>query len=213
MEDAKRTFSEIYGRGRWSNGSGSGSAPATTIGYRRFLESFMASYSIKTVIDFGCGDWQFSRLVDWRNAEYLGIDAVEEVIKRNKQIFGSDKRKFTMRLNVAGLTGDLLIVKDVLQHWPNKDVCEFKRQLSGFSHVLITNTRSMTLDRSEDRNGCDAAINEDIFLGDMRPIDLSQAPFFWPVYDVFTFNTRRERIAATDKKVTCLLNPKENVAS
>jgi len=50
-------------------GTGFGSLPWTTESYRRLLQDFLACRAIRSVVDVGCGDWQFSRLIDWR-----GID-------------------------------------------------------------------------------------------------------------------------------------------
>jgi len=42
-------FEAVYGRDRWSNGSGPGSLPSSTIEYRTFVERFMHENRISTV--------------------------------------------------------------------------------------------------------------------------------------------------------------------
>ena len=46
---------------------------ATTRGYVKSLHA-LAERRIRTVVDLGCGDWQFSKYVDWRGIEYHGYD-------------------------------------------------------------------------------------------------------------------------------------------
>ena len=59
-----------------------------------------------------------------------------------------------------------MIVKDVLQHWPNHDIQYFlKNILPKFRYALITN------DYKEN------AMNWDINIGGYRPINLEEKPF------------------------------------
>ena len=86
--------------------------------YIQFLQNFMSANNIKSVVDAGCGDWSFSKAVDWGNIHYIGIDIVKPVIERNQQRFSSSTISFLhgdmneMELPAA----DLLICKDVLHY-------------------------------------------------------------------------------------------------
>jgi hypothetical protein len=87
-------FEEIY-RGRlWGNGSGAGSDAGANAGYRRFLQSFLEENRIKSVVDFGRGDWQFSRYIDWGGARYVGLDVVPDLIEQNSRSFGTPEITF-----------------------------------------------------------------------------------------------------------------------
>ena len=77
-----QTFQAIYRDQAWVRGSGPGSSPANTIEYRAFVERFIEANSVRSVTDLGCGDWQFSHLIDWSQVEYLGLDLVPEVVGR-----------------------------------------------------------------------------------------------------------------------------------
>jgi hypothetical protein len=74
---------------------------------------------------------------------------------------------------------DLLIAKDVLQHWSNADVSNFLPKLKSFRMALIT-------------NGFDPSrmnlVNHDIESGGWRPVDLSKAPFNLDGSYVYWFN-------------------------
>ena len=74
--DARDVFTNIYETDEWKGGSGEGSTVAATAPYRRILEHVLASPDVRSVTDVGCGDWQFSGLVDWQGKAYVGIDVV-----------------------------------------------------------------------------------------------------------------------------------------
>src|SRR5689334_18951608 len=69
-EPTEDVFTDLYNSSHWGsdeNGgtSGEGSMLETTVEYREFLQDFLKTNQIQTVIDVGCGDWQFSRTLDW----------------------------------------------------------------------------------------------------------------------------------------------------
>lgn len=160
-------FVEIYRHGGWARlGSGRGSHPLYTEGYRAFLEEFIRANDVRSVVDFGCGDWAFSALVDWQGASYLGLDCVAEVIESNRARYESENVRFEV-VEFGDFTippCDLLIAKDVLQHLSNRRVREFLEQTRGTKYVLLTN------DFAWDEN-------VDIPDGGYRHLDLTKPPF------------------------------------
>jgi len=64
LTDTSQKFVDIYVNNEWDEGSGPGSAPHRNIAYRTFIENFMLNNDVKHVLDFGCGDWQFTRYVN-----------------------------------------------------------------------------------------------------------------------------------------------------
>lgn len=138
MRTHKEIFTEIYDKNVWG-GSGGGSSPENTVEYRAFLQQFLKDYNIKTVLDYGCGDWSFSHLIDWSGVQYLGVDCVPSVIKTNIKKYSKDNIVFSEHAPV--FKTDLLILKDVLQHWSNWDIVCFLDQYSALhKYILITNT-------------------------------------------------------------------------
>ena len=53
----------------WGGHSGAGSLPFWTIGYRAMLENFIAMNEIKSIVDLGCGDWQFSKFMNLEGSD------------------------------------------------------------------------------------------------------------------------------------------------
>ena len=179
MPTHSEIFDTIYRRDLWHGGSGPGSGEELTRGYRNFLRYFMRANRIASVVDLGCGDWQISRHMDWTGIDYTGVDA-SMVVLQSTQKFARDGVHF---LHADAVTealppADLLIAKDVLQHWPNADIMTFLAQLPKYRAALITNTWAP--------EGT-PRWNEDIQVGDWRPLDLSRPPFNLPGCFLFAF--------------------------
>lgn len=166
----------IWGKNAEGNGtSGHGSRVQHTAAYRNLVEQFMESHNITSVIDVGCGDWEFSQYIAWGTVNYIGYDIVEPVIQRNRARYKSANIDFIHAnfLDVDLPAADLLICKDVLQHLFNKDIIKFLAQLPKFKYCLITNeVNSNTLSSDND----DIPLNE-MRIGGMRKIDLCRPPF------------------------------------
>jgi len=167
------TFNRIYREGVWGTDpagkgiSGSGSTLEITRDYRAYLERFIKEHRVQSVVDAGCGDWNFSRTIDWGGASYLGVDIASDVIDAVRR----QHENGTIRFRVGDITeelpaADLLISKDVLQHLSNELVHKFIRnnlKKGRYKWAILTNDRGSG--------------NQDIMPGGYRAIDLSAAPF------------------------------------
>jgi len=167
------TFNRIYAEGAWGKDvagkgtSGTGSTLEITREYRAYVEDFMKTHNVKSVVDAGCGDWSFSSAIEWGDASYLGVDIASDVIAavRNKY----EKGRITFQ--VGDITdelpaADLLISKDVLQHLSNTLVHKFIRnnlRKGKYKWVILTNDRGTS--------------NRDVASGGYRAIDLAAPPF------------------------------------
>jgi len=140
--------------------------PRVTGPYRTSLEDFIRANGVRSVLDYGCGDWQFSRLIDWQQALYVGVDVVPKIIEENQR-HGCEQVEF--RISSADPSelppADLLIAKDVLQHLPNEQVMSFLAKIAPrYEMALLTN------DTGDEPN-------VDIGIGEWRALDLLGAPF------------------------------------
>src|SRR5215831_10339636 len=83
----QQIFSDVYQSHSWlgDSRSGPGSDPERTVEYRRLLQQFLREHEIRRVLDLGCGDWSFSRLIDWDGISYVGVDVVASVINNNQK--------------------------------------------------------------------------------------------------------------------------------
>lgn len=163
LPDHERVFSGYYERGEWGAERMDGSRLDTTTGYRSFIEQFIVEHGIRSVLDAGCGEWGFASAIDWKGARCKGLDISGSVIARNRALFPDVAFEQADLRDLSPHTGfDLLIVKDVLQHWSLACIRGFLAQpaLAAFRHVLLVN--------------CDdeAPANRDIPEGDWRPLNL-----------------------------------------
>ena len=133
-------FTAIYVDKVWGGGSGA-SGPDLTQPYMRMLADFMHNNAVTSVVDVGCGDWQFSRVMDWSGIRYQGFDVVDAVIDLNKERFASDNITFATLRSISDLPkADLVVCKDVLQHLPNRDVNEYLDYFSThYKYAIVTN--------------------------------------------------------------------------
>jgi SAM-dependent methyltransferase len=172
-EDPLATFRHIYQTAHWQGGSGQGSRAEVTTDYRPIVERLIGASDVRSVVDAGCGDWEFARLIDWSPVSYVGVDIVPEVITADRDAFGSDAIAFECRdlMQDSLPAGDALLCKDVLQHWPLEWIHSFvARVTSTFRYVLLTNDVSSVHSPPEMQNA-------DIAVGAWRTLDLESAPF------------------------------------
>jgi SAM-dependent methyltransferase len=181
-QDHKAVFEMIYRKSKWGNGSGSGSSEAVTRPYRQFLQNFLRKHAIRSVLDVGCGDWQFSQHMNWTGIDYLGVDASETALISARR-FERPGVRF-QRVDAMGddlPPADLLIAKDVLQHWSSDDILKFLPRLDRYRHVLITNgfpPKLLPKTNAPFRTGTS-----------YRPIDLQLEPFNLPGEYVFSYES------------------------
>ena len=169
-------FSKIYKEDLWHGGSGAGSKLENIKEYVDILQKYIDKPEVKTVLDLGCGDWQFSKFLDLSSVSYLGVDVVESVIESNSTSYSASNIKFISRdiTTYEVPKADLIICKDVLQHLSNKDVVTILvKIITSSKFSLITN--DFNPDNTE---------NKDIDNGDYRCLDLTLSPFYLDVVTV-----------------------------
>lgn len=168
----KKTFDNIYSNKLWGENkegkgnSGSGSLISTTTEYRYLLEQFIKDNDIKSIVDLGCGDWEWMREFDLGDIRYTGIDVSSIVIENNNKLYSTNNIKF-INGDANNITEevDLIVIKDVLQHLPLdiiKDTLNIVKTKCKYS--LITNDYSKKC-------------NKNIPIGSWTAIDLTRPPF------------------------------------
>jgi FkbM family methyltransferase len=179
-----KVFTEVYETNKWGDNdnpkyegsSGFGSAlEYNEKTYIPFMHKFFKEYKIKSVVDLGCGDFRIGLLLyDKTNIDYTGYDAYKGVIDYNNDKFKeytnfhfihSDFTSVQARQNINN--ADLCIIKDVLQHLPNKIVIKFLDYITKsnkFKYILLINS-------------CVSRYSiKDINPGDFRPLSALYHP-------------------------------------
>ncbi len=161
MLNHKDIFTRIYETGQWGdNGATSykgSSGCGSTVEYNKesyapFLRSFIQEKKIQTVIDCGCGDWRCGEIF-YGNLpiKYTGIDTYSKIIESHKVNYPEHNwicmDFFNAKEEIP--EGDLLILKDVIQHWKTQEIYTFLdyiTQNNKFKYILIVNCSYQTID-------------------------------------------------------------------
>ena len=163
----EKVFDDIYRYRKWGVGSGTGSIKYFNEPFIEFVNDFLDTHEIRTVVDIGCGDWQIAQHLSLGDREYIGCDVSSLILNKTRAKFAGHKRTF---LHLDATTdvlphGDLAIVKDVLLHLSNENIQKVLTKLDSFTYVIIQN------DWGEH---CE---NKDIMTGSFRSIDILKKPF------------------------------------
>lgn len=168
----QKAFEIIYKKGTWSGYSGMGSRPGNAVPYLKLLQQYFDNPKFKTIVDLGCGDWQLMEKIKIPgNKNYKGFDVASQIIEANKKKYTQPNVHFALIEGLKDMVkekGDLLIIKDVMQHWPTKQIhFLIEKILPNFKYALITNTFFSDSKKN----------NFDIKYGEFRGIDLEASQF------------------------------------
>jgi len=163
-------FREIYLNRRWGGepSSGPGASLEQTKVIRKELPKLISEFSIETMLDIPCGDFQWMRHVDLSTCHYIGADVLPELVYANSQQYGHDFR-------VLDITRDplpqvnMILCRDCLVHFPFEHI---RRAIDNIrrsgSRYLLTTTFS-----ARDQN-------TDGELGKWRTLNLQLPPMSFP---------------------------------
>ena len=151
------SFDKIYDKGIWT-GKSSGCGSNYSYINRKLINKIndiISQNDIINVCDFGCGDFNIMRHLNFTNINYTGIDVVQSIIDKNKQ-YENKNIKF-IKNEVIPKNYDLIIVKDVLQHYEDEEVINLLTTLiENNKFVFCINgykfIRDMTKNNWENRN-------------------------------------------------------------
>ena len=146
------------------------------------LIALLTNNNIRNIVDLGCGDFWIMRHVlgtlskTGYNFFYTGIDVVEDLINYNAARFRHPNIKF-LCMDAAEEPlpdGDILIVRQVLQHLNNADIKKILSKTSKFKFLFIT---EHIYDAPDAIYNIDKQTNESIRLNYRSGIYLEHAPF------------------------------------
>jgi hypothetical protein len=148
--------------------SGRGSSLRSTESIRQDLPALFAELGIRTVVDAGCGDFNWFRDLQIDLDSYLGLEVVEQLAVLDEQRYGREGRRFRCSdiIRDSIPRADLILCRDCLVHLKNAQVLAALRNFrrSGSTYLLATTFTGMHP-------------NQDVPLGGWRPLNLERAPF------------------------------------
>ena len=167
-------FAGIWRTNGWGNAetrSGPGSSLAQTAAFRTRLADTLRQLGVRTLVDVGCGELNWTSQISGQLDLYLGFDIVEEIVAELR-------RKFEVRKNHFFNTAD--VSRDVL---PAGDAILCRDVLTHLSHPLVANALA-NFRRSSSRYLIATTFargkNDPVRVGGWQAIDLCAAPFNLP---------------------------------
>lgn len=126
--------------------SGTGSHNHEIPGYAKIVSDFIEKNNIREIVEIGCGDFNVTKtildLLDQRNKEYsyIGYDVVKQLIERNKKKYGCPRIKFKRKDSCTGIIrgGDLLMIRQVMQHLNNKAIAQIVEKFKNYKYIIFT---------------------------------------------------------------------------
>lgn len=115
---AAKKFIEMKKQEKSESLSGPGSHLANATDTVVFLSEIIKKYKIQTILDLGCGDWNWMKKIHFDNIKYEGWDCDEEMINKNIKNYSNDLITFKVQDIVTKEIPrvDLIICRDVLFH-------------------------------------------------------------------------------------------------
>jgi len=164
----KNIFTNIYTRNYWRSKetpSGGGSEILRTKAIRSQLVDMLRSLRVRSMLDAGCGDWNWMGRIDFGEIEVTGCDIVEAVVAQNRKKYG--KRFFVADITTDPLPmTDLILCRLVLNHlsFANIEKALKNFSASGAAYMLITHypNETQNIEKKD---------------GDWRPLNFCLPPF------------------------------------
>jgi len=141
----QEAFTEIYERGLWGDrpgfDSGPGSRDRFTVPYAEVvIESVIRRYSLETLSDVGCGDFEAGRKLLPFLRQYNGLDVVPSLIALHQKEASSDIASFQVldatRQRVPA--ADFCTIRQVLQHLSHNEILAVLDNCSHIPYLVVT---------------------------------------------------------------------------
>ena len=168
-------FTTIYNDNHWKSSesvSGGGSELEQTNSVIKEINIILKSYSIKSILDVPCGDFNWMRFVDLAETKYIGADIVDKLILNNSNLYGINNQIDFKVINL--ITDklpkvDLVITRDCLVHLSFKDI------FTSIANIKNSGSKYLLTTTFINRHN-----NIDIITGNWRTLNLEIAPFNFP---------------------------------
>ena len=168
-------FTTIYNDNHWKSSesvSGGGSELEQTNSVIKEINIILKSYSIKSIVDLPCGDFNWMRFVDLAETKYIGADIVDKLILNNSNLYGINNQIDFKVINL--ITDklpkvDLVITRDCLVHLSFKDI------FTSIANIKNSGSKYLLTTTFINRHN-----NIDIITGNWRTLNLEIAPFNFP---------------------------------
>ena len=127
-----KSFQKIYDSNAWGNNSDRApviakQSPSGKF-YMSMIKDICEKYEIKSILEVGCGNYELMKFnIDYYNENqihYLGTDIVENNIVKNLKLYKTEYVDFKKLSDVSQIGFDLVIIKDVIQHYDTEEALD-----------------------------------------------------------------------------------------
>ncbi|MCS5712448.1 glycosyltransferase [Candidatus Berkiella aquae] len=189
-------FSTVYENNLFGGNisrSGEGSDLVQTATIREAIPKLLVEFNISSMLDAPCGDWYWMRNIVLNIPQYIGVDIVDALIKKNQTLYSRDNVQFKCVNLVKDSIpqAELIFSRDCFVHLAYQDIFAILHQFkaSGAKYLLTTTF----VDRQH---------NDDLGEGFWRPLNLQLAPFNFPEpVRIINENCTEENGAFNDKSL------------
>ena len=174
LNNAEDRFTLMYEKNYWRNEetvSGAGSTIEYTENLRNKLPELFEKFSVQTIFDAPCGDFNWmSYVLKENNLNYIGGDIVAPLIEDLNLKYKNNTTKF---IDIDSIKdkfpeADLMICRNCLIHLSFRDM---KHVLENYIDSNIPYMLTTTYLKTDNFQ------NKDIKTGHLRPVDLFASPF------------------------------------
>jgi len=212
-------FGAIYEDNAWGGEkgefySGPGSHNPFITAYAKTVYAFILKHDIHEIIEIGCGDFNVTNKVlellneERYNFQYLGYDVVKPLIERNISNYASSKINFECKdpcINVIK-TGDLLIIRQVLQHLSNRSIKKIVSQFKNYKYIIVSEHQFADKYENMIVPNRDMETSKGIRLEIGSGLYLDKEPFNCKIVDrIFSFQIPASRYRLETAVNTCLI--------
>lgn len=178
----KDIFSSIYtnfGFGGNESRSGPGSTLNETENIRPKIVDLVKKYEINSVLDVPCGDLNWMKEIAHNFQKYTGGDIVEDCVIRNQKLYSKENINFINLdlLNDSLPENDLLLVRDVIGHFPIEDGIKLVKNILNSDCKYLLSTTWYNIN---DDNYFKLHENKNVDYGRFYPVNLMSEPFNFP---------------------------------
>jgi SAM-dependent methyltransferase len=144
IRSTQEIFEDIYRRKLWGGKkffwrrfySGSGSIGRDVVG--PYLKAVAPLILDRNVVDLGCGDFNVGKHLAKLARQYVGCDIVRPLIERNRRKFSDVDFQTIDAVEDILPDGDIVLVRQVLQHLNNKSVSKVLDKLTKYHFAIVT---------------------------------------------------------------------------
>lgn len=170
----KEVFSRIYHDNLWGDPesvSGPGSGVTRTAAFRDQLSALLEEINARSLLDAGCGDFNWMKEAEPDLDHYFGVDVVSELIADNQRKYRDPRRNF-IELDITKdelPRVDVILCRDCLVHFSFADAIAAIRNFKRSESTYLLTTTFIRFPQ-----------NVAIQTGEWRQINLEIAPFNFP---------------------------------